>query len=70
MCKSYRKLEGWKTLLAGKIFTFLTVIDVIQSIIKRGKKEYFAVCRCQCCAECFKRVYGVIMGHNKSYGCY
>lgn len=54
----------------GKVFTFLTVTDVIQSVDKRGKKGYFAICKSQCGAECFKRVYDVIRGHNKSCGCY
>lgn len=70
MSRKYKRLDDWKAELIGNTYTFLTVVDVIQSVDSKGKKLYLAVCKCKCGKECSISVYAITSGHNKSCGCY
>ena len=70
MVRRYKRLDDWKDELIGKVYTFLTVDDVVQSVNKNGKKLYIAVCTCRCGNHCSISVYDISSSHTKSCGCY
>lgn len=43
MVRRYKRLDDWKDELIGKVYTFLTVDDVVQSVNKNGKKLYIYI---------------------------
>ena len=53
----------------GKVFTFLTVLDVVR--VQHGSKSCVCfMCKCKCGKEVYKPYRKVTSGHTKSCGCY